>query len=92
MYFDPKKAAWICALVIALILTAGNGFCLEKKPSGEAGKVTVRIVAVPKSGVGPLKVRFEPVVKNLQKPIKLRWFFGDGDESTKTFPLPQKLQ
>jgi len=46
----------------------------------------VEIVAVPKSGNGPIWVHLSPKIRNLNEPVKLEWSFGDGKTSNEKQP------
>ena len=66
------------------VFSGGIGFAQDQKEA--SGKKSVQINATPKTGEAPLKVRFEPVIQNLEWPLKFEWHFGDGTESIEKIP------
>ena len=68
------------ALAVFLFLT----FWARPSTGGNA----VEIIANPKTGRGPMLVHMEPRVNGLKGPLRFRWYFGDGQESTSMIPKP----
>lgn len=50
----------------------------------------VEILAMPRKGMGPMEVQLEPIVTGLQEPVRFKWYFGDGEESTAETPPPHE--
>ena len=46
----------------------------------------VEIIAVPKSGMGPMWVHFKPKMIGIEDPVSFQWLFGDGQESANKMP------
>ncbi|TAN45144.1 MAG: PKD domain-containing protein [Nitrospirae bacterium] len=78
----------LCIIIFFVVMitftdtSAGRVFAEERKDT------QIEIFAIPKSGKGPMWVYLEPQVNNLKKPLKYRWYFGDGQESTDATPKP----
>lgn len=78
---NSKLFLSILILFVVIALSCGIGF------AEEMNNAKVEIIAAPKSGTGPMWVRLEPKIKNIE-PVKFEWLFGDGQESAEMAPPP----
>lgn len=69
---------------VITFLHSGVGHAQEHKQG--AGRQMVQIYANPKTGDGPLSVLLEPIIDNLEGPLRFEWNFGDGTVSTEKNP------
>ncbi len=45
---------------------------------------------MPRKGMGPMEVQLEPIMTGLREPVRLKWYFGDGEESDSVIPPPHE--